>query len=185
MVIKKSIFSFLCLLLGGHIISAQREMQYTGIDSVAGTKWEVVNIRMVFGDREGHDSAFADYDRKIYDLDVPDSIVVYVCGELLPLFIRHAADQYQHGFPVTAVFTVGKADIFTFSEPFELLSRCSYQRGVKHGWEYEYYRWKELQGVCVLANFRVKSKGRWKYGQKKGKWVYYDKTGAVLRTETY
>lgn len=177
-------FLVLLILHFSSTVLAQRELPENGVDSVTGTWWKITNVTSVFSDRDGYDSAFAEYERREYSLDSPDSIVIYVCGELVPWLIKYA--QYPvPSFPVTAVFRVKEPPQNVSNIPLDLLSASSYKRGMKHGWEYEYYHWRELQGMCILGNFRIKSKGQWKYGHKKGKWVYYNKDGTVLRTKKY
>ncbi|MBI3509965.1 MAG: hypothetical protein HY064_04825 [Bacteroidetes bacterium] len=60
-----------------------------------------------------------------------------------------------------------------------------YRGDVKDGCEIEYYNMTELKGVVVRKNFRMRSYGNWKNGEKNGKWFYYAKDGSVNQIEKW
>jgi hypothetical protein len=66
-----------------------------------------------------------------------------------------------------------------------LMRQSFFVDGKKNGVEMEYYKIQELEGLCIVDNFRLKCKGGWKNDEKHGKWTYYSKLGQLILTEIY
>ena len=68
---------------------------------------------------------------------------------------------------------------------FYTLHKIQYRRGVKHGKEVWYYSLDEVKGLCIKANFRIKTECEWRKGMKHGKVKEYSQQGILINTSRF